>query len=57
MPFINPSQGVLVRVAPSLRHEHTIVVIPVDGSQLEVECTQEELASQVDNPPQDEGSQ
>jgi hypothetical protein len=50
MPFINPGQGILALVAPSLRHEHTAVVIPVDGSQPEVECTQEELASQVDNP-------
>jgi hypothetical protein len=32
MPFINPGQGVLALAAPSLRHEHTAVVIPVDGS-------------------------
>jgi hypothetical protein len=57
MPFINPGQGFLALAAPSLRHEHTVVVIPVDGSQPEVECTQEELASQVDNPPEDEGNQ
>jgi hypothetical protein len=31
------------------------VVIPVDGSQPEVECTQEDPASQVENPTEDEG--
>jgi hypothetical protein len=57
MPFINLGQGVLALDAPSLMHEHTIVVIPVDGCQPEVECTQDEPASQVDNPPEDEGNQ
>jgi hypothetical protein len=57
MPFIDPGHGILALAAPSLRHERTAVVIPVDGSQPEVECTQEEPASQVDNPTEDEGEQ
>jgi hypothetical protein len=57
MPFIEPCRGMLALAAPSLRHEHTAVVIPVDGSQPEVECTQEEPTSQVDNPTEDEGEQ
>ncbi|KAK1629424.1 hypothetical protein QYE76_003739 [Lolium multiflorum] len=54
MPFIEPGSGILALVVPSLRHEHTAVVIPVDGSQPEVECTQEEPASQVENPTEEE---
>jgi hypothetical protein len=45
MPFITPGQWIFALAVPFLRHEHT-----ADGSQPEVECTQEELASQVDNP-------
>jgi hypothetical protein len=48
--YINPGQGVLALAAPSLRNEHTTVVIPVDGSQPEADCTQKDPASQVDNP-------
>jgi hypothetical protein len=47
---INPGQGVLALAAPCLQHERTDVVIHVDGSQPEADCTQEEPLSQVDNP-------
>jgi hypothetical protein len=33
VPYLTQGQGVLALVAPSLRHERTAVVIPVDGSQ------------------------
>jgi hypothetical protein len=54
MPFIEPGSGILALAAPSPRHERHAVVIPVDGSQPEVECTQEDPASQVENPTEDE---
>jgi hypothetical protein len=55
MPLIEPGSGILALAAPSPRHERHAVVIPVDGSQPEVECTQEDPASQVENPTEDEG--
>jgi hypothetical protein len=55
VPYLTQGQGVLALAAPSLRHERTAVVIPIDGSQLEPD-TQEEPLSQVDNPPTDNES-
>jgi hypothetical protein len=41
---------VLALAVPSLQHERTTIVIPVDGTQPEADCTQEQPLSQVDNP-------
>jgi hypothetical protein len=43
--FVDNKRVVLALGAPSLQHEHTVVVIPVDGAQPEVE----EICSQVDD--------
>ncbi|KAK1620803.1 hypothetical protein QYE76_026320 [Lolium multiflorum] len=48
-PYLTQGQGILALAAPSLRDERTAVVIPVDGSQPELD-SQEEPLSQVDNP-------
>jgi hypothetical protein len=53
VPYINLGQGILMLDAPSLEHELTMVVIPVDGSQPDLDCTQVELLSQVDNPQEE----
>jgi hypothetical protein len=55
MPLIEPGSGILALAAPSPRHESHAVVIPVDGSQPEVECTQEDLVSLVEKSTEDEG--
>jgi hypothetical protein len=57
MPFIEPGSGILSLVVPSSRQEQSSMVINADGSQPDVECTQEEPASQVDNPIEEEGGQ
>jgi hypothetical protein len=54
MPFIESGRGVLALAVPTPRQETSAVIINVGGSQPEVEYTQEELASQVDNPLGDE---
>jgi hypothetical protein len=40
---------ILALAAPSLEHEHTAVVIPVEGHQPEPEGTQEDILSQVED--------
>jgi hypothetical protein len=46
MPFIPSGTGILALAVPAARQDHAAVVIPVGGSQPEVESTQEEeLAS------------
>jgi hypothetical protein len=51
MPFIPSGTGILALVVPTVRQEHTAVVIPADGSQPEVESTQEEELASQENPP------
>jgi hypothetical protein len=52
MPFIPSGTGILALAVPAARQDHAAVVIPVGGSQPEVESTQEEeeLASQENLP-------
>jgi hypothetical protein len=45
---VEPRTTILALVAPSLEHEHTAVVIPVEGRQPEPEETREAFCSQVD---------
>jgi hypothetical protein len=54
LPYINHGQGVPALAAPSLEHELTAVVIPVDGSQPEFDSTQDDSLSLVDNPPRED---
>jgi hypothetical protein len=42
---VEPRTAILALVAPSLEHEHTTVVIPVEGRQPEPEETREALCS------------
>jgi hypothetical protein len=57
LPYINQGQGVLALAAPSLEHEHTTVVSPVDGSQPEFDSTEDDSLSRVDNPPREDENQ
>jgi hypothetical protein len=41
----NPRMVIMDLAAPHLEHEHTAVIIPLDGSQPEVEGTQDLLSS------------
>jgi hypothetical protein len=39
--------GVLALAAPSLEHEHTAVILPMEGPISDIDCSQEGLGSQV----------
>jgi hypothetical protein len=39
--------GVLALAAPSLEHEHTVVILPMKGPISDIDCSQEGLGSQV----------
>ncbi|KAM0842824.1 hypothetical protein ACQ4PT_058109 [Festuca glaucescens] len=45
----NPRMVIMALSAPRLEHEHTAVVIPMDGSQPEAEGTHEDVCSQVED--------
>jgi hypothetical protein len=48
--YINPGQGILALAVPTLRREGNAAMVSDEGSQSELDGTQEEPLSQVDNP-------
>jgi hypothetical protein len=47
---------ILALAAPSLEHEHTVVVIPIESIHPEIDCSQEGLGSQVIDAMEVDGS-